>query len=253
MGSPWDSQVAAVKSASTTRVGPGTSLETVTRGSLTYRRVSSTTPELHAASGVGRDLYAAARMVRSEISSGAPALAQLALAEMVRNAAGGSSKVYDKLVFKVGADYEWTTGWYGEQHGRWASTSRDPDNRSLAAARGALDGLTQLTNGAAKFFDPKTQDGGRQGGHALNYDAIGIAQKWGAEGWRWIGSLPGVDTYADLCCFTRQSGEADNTDLIKLIEDARAGRKPGPDLVSDTKGLPGWLLAAGAAGVWWLV
>ena len=51
-----------------------------------------------------------------------------------------------------------------------------------------------------RFFNAKVQDGGLQAGKELRFDAIGIVERWGAEGWQWVGAdapvhLLGVDPY----------------------------------------------------------
>lgn len=242
--------VAQIGATPTTRVGPATVTAVRKRGELSWSAVTTGPVELHKASGLERELYALARSVASEAPPGGAA--QLSVAECLRWEAKRRGKdCYQLLTFGTSSAYAWTAGQYGEQKGRHASTSRDPTARSLAAARASAS--SNLTGGAGRWFAPRVQDRGRQGTATLK-DAATIARSWGAQGWRWIGPLPGVDSYAHAVL--RQGDKTENAELVALIELGRAGKptigSSSPDLATAAvaaHGAPWWLLAAGGAAV----
>lgn len=162
-------------------------------------------------------------MVASEVGRGASALYMLLVAEAVRNDAKAAGQTIDHYVRnRTNEQYAFTKGHYGEQKGRKVSSTRDPSERSLAAARAVLGQGTNYAQGAARFYDPRVQDGGVQGTAKLNYDAIGIAEKWSAEGWNWIGPIDGVNSYR-LMMLKKFSGKQNPTAWIAAIKEGRGG------------------------------
>jgi hypothetical protein len=248
--------VHAIDVTPATVIGPVTSVVSLHGpGEARWRGVSISPVDLHRRSGIDRDTYATARCIASEVRGTGEAL--LAVAEAIRNAAKEKGTTpYTLLAYRTAAAYSWTAGRYGEQHGRWASTRQDPTQRTLAAARAALQQGANIANGAARWLGLATMDAGSQGDRKLTYDAIGIAKKWGAEGWQWIGHLPRVDTYRTVALFRRVSGKVGNDDLCAVIELARGGKSVvGRDAYEESAvrvaetGLPAWMLAAATVAV----
>jgi hypothetical protein len=244
--------------------GLDTNIRVIKSGNLAYDAVDISSDRLHNAVDEHRDVYAAARCIASEVGTTHHSMYMVTVAEAIRNEAAvwdtpqknpnhpdGEPRrsPYFMLAGRTTGEYGWTRGWYGRQHGRWAATTRDPTMRTRAAARLALIYGSNLANGARRWFDPKTQDGGEQGGKKLNYDAIGIAEKWGSEGWEWCGPLPHCDSY--IHAMLRYVGKpVSNQDLKRIVE---MGRKKLPTMGPDspdsatrnvaTTGMPWWFLA----------
>ena len=68
---------------------------------------------------------------------------------------------------------------------------QDPSRRALAAfrvGRELHEAGHDMTRGARRWDDGYTQDRLSAAGR-VRYDAIGIVQKWGAEGWEWVGPI----------------------------------------------------------------
>ena len=237
-----------------TVVGLKTNAVVMKEGSLSWTGREPGPTHLHKAAGLDRNTYAVARCIASEVGSSRHAYALLSVAEAIRNSAKAKGvEPYQLLVCQTAAAYSFTQFVYGEQHGRWASTSRDPTKRTVAVARMALTQSTTATNDGRRWFSPKTQDAGKQGSRKLSYDAVGIAQKWGAEGDEWIGPLPGVASY-EHAVFRKASHPVDNRRLVEIIKLGRAQGavatvgKDSPDedtaLVAE-RGLPWWAIALG--------
>ncbi len=254
----------------TTTVGKSTTKAVMKAGELEYRYVTTAVHHLHEAAKLDRDTYAIARCIASEVGHKRPAMYLLTVAECIKNEArawdtpqknpnhpqGEARKSpYFLLCGKTQGEYAFTRGWYGEQHGRWASTAADPSARTVQAARIVLSSETDFASGGRRWFDPRVQDGGSQGGRKLGYDAIGIARKWALEGWQWIGPLPGVMSYEHIVL--RNVGKPiDPHDLIKIIELGRVDEKAtlgttSPDRATATvarTGIPWFLISAGIIG-----
>ncbi len=235
-----------------TVVGPATVKKVFTEGSLSWNGREPGPVILHEKSGLDRNTYAIARCIASEVGSSRHASALLSVAEAVRNSAKAKGiEPYQLLVVNTSAAYKFTQYWYGEQHGRWAATSRDPTKRTVEVARLVQSSQTNLTNDGRRWFAPKVQDAGKQGERKLSYDAIGIAEKWGAEGDEWIGPLPGVATY-EHAVFRKAGRPVDNRRLIDVIKLGRAGK---PTVGTDSEdpatvavaeqGIPWWAIAVG--------
>ena len=250
--------------------GLDTSIKALINGTASYDAVNISSERLHAAVDEPRDVYAVARCIASEVGTGHHAMYMVTVAEAIRNEAaiwdtpqknpnhpGGEARKspYFLLTGKTTAAFAWTRGWYGRQHGRWAATTSDPTAKTRAAARLALIYGSQLSNGARRWFDPKVQDGGEQAGKPLQYDAMGIASKWGGEGWEWVGALPNIEAYTHS--LMRYVGHpVDNADLKRIIALGRANKPTmGPDSPDDATravaktGVPWWFLA-GAGGIY---
>lgn len=254
MSHPWSKAVDAIEAASSDKIAPPSSTRTIysTDGKSSWVEVITSPVDLHKLSGLDRNTYAAARCIASE-SSG-PGEELLSIAECLRNEAKARNvEIYALLTWETASSYAFTRGKYGEQHGRFASTRQQPTQRALRAAREAITGVSGLTNGARRWVSLRAMDGGKQGARDLTNDAVSIVQKWGAEGWRWIGPLPNVDSYKHAC-FRRDSVGQKNEDLIAVIELGRAGKstigtesEDKPTATVASSGIPFWMLAAGLA------
>ncbi len=259
----WQSHIATIKAAPRTAVGPKTEAVTLygppdDQGvRIDWRGVKTSPVDLHKAANLDKDVYAIGRCIVSEVGTSNP-YAALAAAECLVNAAKLKGvDPYQWLVASTSSRFIWTKWKYGEQRGRRASTRQDPDARSITAARIALGESIGFVGGATTWFDPKTQDGGRQGTHQLANDAIAIANKWASEdAYEWIGPLPGIDSYRDVCYLRKVKGRpADPSALISLIELGRAGKdtsgpsSPHPQVAAVGKAGQPWLslVATGAA------
>lgn len=186
-----------------------------------YKRVSPALVTLASDAGVSPDEMALAALVCSEVGS-LPAQYQYAVAEVALNEAAARGTSVSGLLCGAPAP-----GCCGEQRGRWASTARPPTARHLLAARLALQGAAAgFTRNARKFFDPKVQDGGSQGGRALAFDAMGIVRKWYGEGYRWVGPIAVpligtliIDPYRLF--LMSKTGAASQTEAEEAIVDGR--------------------------------
>lgn len=237
--------LAAIESAARTRLGPKTSIVVVDLGGgKEYKRASGLPEDMARAAATDLETYSLARVTASEYGSGPP-LAVLAIAEAIRNYARGKGK----SIFSVltADSREAVRGVFGEQHGRYASTLRDPTLYTAAAARAALGG-TSLAQGAVKFFDPRVQDGGYQSDRKLTYDAVGIVRRWAGDGYVWVGPIEGINEY-NLMLMRPATGTVDTAPAIAAIERGRRGLQPSKPTPETPQGreTPWELVAAGAA------
>lgn len=215
-----------IRRASLARVGPATSTESLGG----WRRVRGRPADLAAAAGLSPETYALARLVASEAGGRAAPAEQMAIAEVGRNEADRRGISILRLLTRDESPDR--NGYFGQQSGRWAATTRDPNGRAVAAARIALEGSTELAQGAGKFFHPRTQDAGLQGGRRLRRNAAEVIGSWGSEGWQWIGPLPGVASYRFMA-LRLVGGIAQTGPALEAITAGRAGRRyhgdePGP-------------------------
>ena len=257
MPHPWSDAIAAINAASRERIGPATKRTEMVHDAdgarLEWTGVTTSPVELHKLSGLDRNTYAVARCVASEVGAQRPGEYLLGVAEGVRNEAKRRGvEPYALLTFGTRSEYAWTRGMYGQQHGRWAATSQDPHLRAVVAARFALQNATNLCRDTIRWCSPDVMDGGTQGGRPLRYNAVTLAEKWGAEGKVWIGAVPNVATYKQA--WFKEGPATDNAELIRIIE---IGRKGGSTVGTDSPdertrqvaaaGAPWWLIAAGSA------
>ena len=187
----------SIRDASTGRVGPSTSAQTVEG----FKVITTQPSWLASEAGVSVDVYSLARMVASEDYSATPET-HLCLAETAYNKAKLRGQSVTRLLTYSSKSAHNTL--YGEQAaGRWASTRVDPNGKHIAAAEAALSG-TSLANGATDFFDPATQDGGIQGDHMLRMNSEDYIRGRDGEGLHWVGPIAGVDPTRQMF-FSRNS------------------------------------------------
>ncbi len=148
---------------------------------------------LAASAGLPLDVYALARMLRSE-GGGGSATEKAARAWVARNDARGFKSVFDCLTYRV----NFGKGRFGQQaagRGRYATT-KDPYEDDARIAGDVMAGrIPDLTKGATKFVDKSgfgTQPGTR------TYAAV--AAEWAKDGYV-ASTVPGVDP--DFVVFRR--------------------------------------------------
>lgn len=84
----------------------------------------------------------------------------------------------------------------GDGTARYCATFQPPTLRTLAAARLALAGVgADLAQGARRWVDLRSQDGGRQGGEKLANDGESILRKRYTEGLRLVPPDARIDQY----------------------------------------------------------
>lgn len=218
------------------RIGP----KTVLSGPKGNEIIEVSPTVLAAATGLDPDLYALARVIESEEGS-ADASVLVAVAEIVRNRARYLSERDGKpksiLSLVLYDPDQGQSGHFGRQSGgRFVASTEDPTERSIAAAKLALEGETNLAMGAMRFFAPRSQDGGLQAGRKLKHDAIDIVKSWSESGYRWIKGSPlyqeyGVNPYLFMILgipkMTGGTGPlASITETIRTIQRGRSGIVP---------------------------
>ncbi len=207
--------------------------------------------DLHKQSGYDRQTYSVARCVMSEIGDTHSAYHLVPIAELIRNRSKRLGiEPYQLLVQLTSPAYAFTQWQYGEGAGRYASTRQDPSTKTIAVAKLALNqGSAFVPPNSEQWDEPSLQD------KTPSHDAIAVAQSWGADGYEWIGPLPGVISY-DYAIFAFVGKKVDNAALIAMIRLARAKGKaatvgtdsPDPATAAVARtGVPWWLLVAGGA------
>jgi LAS superfamily LD-carboxypeptidase LdcB len=139
------------------------------------------------------DQGALARMVASEVSTKPPQY-MLAVVEATLNqvrAAGISA--FEQITMEgltVRGKKPKSAGYFGRQTGRWCGSIQDPTLQHLEAVRVALAAPQPLVaRDGRRWVDGSVMDKGQQAGKKLRNNAVTIVQKWGAEGWEWIGPV----------------------------------------------------------------
>lgn len=215
--------VSLVNGSPKVKVGPKTTLTPDDKG---VEVVATDPAELAKSAGIEPNLYAMARAIHSE-EGNADGAVLIAVGEVIRNRA----LQLKKSVFEVVTG---ARGKFGRQTGgQFVSSALDPTEKSIMAAKSALDWKTNLAGGATKFFNPKAQDIGKQKG-ALKYDAVSIIQKWADEGFKWIGAAPlyrdfSVNPYTFMVLgLPGASHGAPLTAAISVVSQGRKGLLPKP-------------------------
>lgn len=175
---------------------------------------------LYQSTGVDREVYTVARCLASE--SPGPAATWLSIAEAIWNECRSVGVTpFERFTgARWQADaYEFTAGRYGEQHGRFASTSRTPNGRHVEAARQGR--TSDLARGAARWLSLRTLDAGKQAGRNVDPADV-VVKRWAGLGWQWVGPLAGVDSYRHA--LFAQTRPADTRAILAVIELGRAGK-----------------------------
>ncbi len=189
------------------------------------------------AAGVSDDVAAGAWVAASEARDVKtyPAYG-FAILEAVVNAARAAKRTPATQVTRD-VTHAAAAGHFGRQSGRWCSTFQPPTARHLELARLALFARERplLAGNARRWIDPMVQDGGKQAGKALAYNALGIVRKWGLEGWQWVGPVAGPDGKAildpyRLMLLEQVGGVADIRAAAAAIIDGRGRWKVRPSI-----------------------
>lgn len=214
--------------APTTQVGTADGLVTI---------VPTEPATLAHRAGLPLETYSLARCIASEGYSGAEegkAAAAVAIGQAIRNGAGSSS-ITAKL---IRSRYPAAHGFYGEQSGRYAATTRDPKRwHGLVAAAVLAGDVPDLARGATMFLAPTVYAGkGTQAGRPLGPFDVRM-RKWHSidqDGYEqaWIGQIPTVDA-GHLLVFRDESSaakrEASYKATLRVFDDVVAGRSaPAP-------------------------
>lgn len=122
-------------------------------------------------------------------------------------------------------------GYFGRQGGRWAASLENPTARALAAFRAAADMHARsedFTRGARRWVDGYTQDRLYRK-KRVRFDALGIVEKWGREGWLWVGPIydadgatPMIDPYRLMLFKFVGRGGVDIWPASQAVKDGRA-------------------------------
>jgi hypothetical protein len=116
-------------------------------------------------------------------------------------------------------------GRFGPQSGRYCASSQRALHAHLAMVREVLaepaEPLEQARRGARWWVHLKTQDGGKQGGKPLRFNAEGIVRRRWLQRLVWVGPLPDVAPYVLMLFRQRRDGDT----LEPALEVVAAGRK----------------------------
>jgi D-alanyl-D-alanine dipeptidase len=179
-----------IRSAPKTYVLPRTEREIVDN----YERAKPRGDVWCRLAGLSLDEGALARMVASEVGN-LPPQYMIAVIEATINEAGSKNiSVFQRITMQglklKGGVIPKSAGFFGRRSGRWCSSIQDPTLQHLEAVRVVLITPRPLVAlDARRWVDGRTMDRGLQGGKKLAYNAVTIVQKWGAEGWEWIGPV----------------------------------------------------------------
>ena len=141
-------------------------------------------------------------MIASEVGTKPPQY-MLAVAEGTINEARAKNiTVFQRVTMqglKVRGRPAKSGSYFGRQSGRWCASIQDPTQKHLRAARFALAAAAPLiARDARRWIDGKVMDGSVQAGKKLRYNAVTIVEKWGNEGWEWIGPVYAADRSTPL-------------------------------------------------------
>jgi len=204
---------------------------------------------LASAAGVDLETYSLARCIASEgygnrrkdpegTAQAAP-IAAVGIAQAVRNNAKlGGKSITAMLTYSTwGKTNDIPQGRYGEQSGRYAATSADPNRWHLAVAKAVLnDEVPNLVGAAHKFFDPETQDGGTQAGKTIS-DAATVLTSWHKEN-AWIGVVPGTDPYYLMFLRKEANPAVRQAALQAALQVVRAGKQGDHGIIDYAKTHP---------------
>jgi hypothetical protein len=188
-------------------------LTTVPTGTGETVRIALAGPaDLAAQAGLSREAYALARCITSEGYGGSVlpkrlqelgldpnygrAAAAVAIGQAIRNGArlDGGKSIESKLTY---SKFVAARGYFGEQSGRYASTTLDPTMWAGQVAQAVLadEGLPDLARGAHKFLDLAVYKTGIQAGKQIPPLDATLTSWMLEEGLVWKGPVPTIDTY----------------------------------------------------------
>jgi hypothetical protein len=137
---------------------------------------------------------ALARMVASEVGTKPPQY-MIAVVEATMNEARAKNiNAFERITMQglklKGGVTPKSAGYFGRQSGRWCASIQDPTLRHLEAVRVVQSAAGSLVaRDGRRWVDGKVMDSGRQAGKRLKNNAVTIVEKWGTEGWEWIGPV----------------------------------------------------------------
>lgn len=195
-------------------------------------------------SGVGREVYALARVLASEGywrrgSALAHTVAAIVQGQCVANTAAAAKTTILARVTRH-RDPE-LAGRFGSQSGRYVSTAEDPRRWHVAAARAVLRGdLPDLARNGRQFLNPYLQLGGTQAGRALR-PLNEVLERWHRTA-AWVGPIPGLDTM-HLAVFRPEANAARRAKALAALK-AELAENTGPHPGDPDGTAPGALVAA---------
>jgi len=206
--------------------------------------VIPTSPSILASqAGLPLDVYSMARLLASE-GYGGPALekrfALTQIGHAVKNEARRRGLSVTSLLTK--STYPEASGKYGEQRGRYASTSKAPKDAHLSLAQQVMAGTqADRTGGATKFLDPHVFQRGIQAGARLK-PVEQVLTDWHEHN-AYVGSIPGITTSYLMFFRPEKSAAKRKAALQVALADARAsGGIVGTFVLLAIAGLAIWFL-----------
>ena len=184
--------------------------------------------------GLTLDEGALARMVASEVGTKPPQYMVAVIEATMNQARTKKISAFQQITMQgltlKGGVTPKSAGYFGRQSGRWCASIQDPTLQHLEVVRVALSAPEPLvTRDGRRWVDGKVMDGGRQAGKRLKNNAVTIVEKWGAEGWEWIGPVyapdgqtPLLDPYRLMVLRYAGRGKAD---IRRGVEAMREGRR----------------------------
>jgi hypothetical protein len=148
--------------------------------------------------GLTLDEGALARMVASEVGTKPPQYMIAVIEATMNQARAKKISAFQQITMQglklKGGVIPKSAGYFGRQSGRWCASIQDPTLQHLEAVRAVLSAPESLVaRDGRRWVDGKVMDSGHQAGKRLKNNAVTIVEKWGAEGWEWIGPVYGPD------------------------------------------------------------
>lgn len=181
--------------------------------------------------------------------------ATIAMAQVVVNEARARRSSITKLLTTGIASKMAPAGFYGEQRGRYAATTRPPTRWHLEVAEQVLAGdVPNLARGALHFLAPSVwARGGTQSGRKLRPlpDVLG---DWmlGSERNDWVGQVPTVDPFYLVFLGPGGTSSSRATNRARILDIMAAGPQgpaPGDPDAGAWPDLAGSVLALAAMGL----
>lgn len=189
--------------------------------------------DLAAQAGLSRDANALGRVIRSEGygSSQDPertargrAAAAVAIGQAIRNGADLAKRSIEAKL--TASNFVAAAGYFGEQSGRYASTTLDPTMWTGQVAQAVLaNDVPDLAQGAHKFLDMAVFARGEQAGRPLD-SLKNVLTSWMLhDGLEWVGPIPTVDPfYLILLRHGNASHAQRQAQLDELLDIYEAGK-----------------------------
>ncbi len=165
-----------------------------------YERCEPKGEEWCSKAGLTMDQGALARMVASEVGR-LPVQYMIGVVECVLNECKTKGITpFQRITMDGirirGGKVAKSAGYFGRQSGRWCASIVDPTRQHAEVAKTVLSHSTSkrlVARDGRRWVDGKVMDHGRQNGKPLTYNAVTLVEKWGKEGWEWIGQVYEAD------------------------------------------------------------